>query len=356
MAKVILVSVAVLIALYFVYLVRQVVGAVVIAIFLAVALGPAVDFFQRRKLPRGLAILATYLVILLAVVGVGLLIVPPVVGEIDDFARNVPSYVSDLRKSETIREYDQRYHIIDKLQAQSEALPARLGDAAGALRSVTVGIFTALFQVVTILVMTFFLLLDGRRIANFLFRQLGEERERRARAMSSDVYGAVGGYVAGAFALATIAGVSTYLVLAVLGVEFAVPLAVLMAFFDLIPLVGASIAGVLIAVATGLSDFPTALIVWSIFFIVYQQLENNVLQPNIYRRTVALHPLLVLVAVLIGASLLGVLGALLAIPAAATIQIVVIDWWQYRGDRIAVRATTLHRPTDPPAGPAIKPA
>ena len=328
--KVLLVAAALAACLYLLYLIRQVVGAFVIAVFLAVALGPAVDFFNRRRIPRGLSILIVYVLILGAMFGVGLLVVPPIVDQIDRFVRDIPGYVDDLRNSETIRDYDNKYGITDKLREQAERLPARLGDAAGALQSVTVGIFSALFQLVTILVMTFFLLLEGKTISNFAFAQLRPDVQPRARAVAGRVYKAVGGYVTGAFTIALIAGVSAYAVLSIAGVEFAVPLAVLMAFLDLIPLIGATIAGVLIAAVAALTAFPTGLIVWGVFFLIYQQVENNVLQPFVYRRTVALHPLVVIVAVLIGASLLGVLGALLAIPVAAAAQILVKDWWRFR--------------------------
>ena len=129
-----------------------------------------------------------------------------------------------------------------------------------------------------------------------------------------------------------------------LNVPFAVPLSVLMAFLDLIPLVGATIGGVGIGIVAAIANFPTAVIVWAIYFIVYQQIENNILQPVIYRRTVALHPLVVLIAVLIGGSQLGVLGALIAIPVAAGLQILVKDWWRARKQRIAV--------TEPPPPPS----
>jgi predicted PurR-regulated permease PerM len=329
-AKVLLVSAAILGGLYLLYLIRTVIGAIFVAIFLAVALAPAVEFFERRRIPRALSIVLVYLSIFLVMFGIGLLVVRPIVNGVNDFVHKVPTYVEDLRKNKTIREYDDKNHITDKLKKQANKLPERLGDAVGALRSVTVGIFSAIVQLVIVLSMTFFLLLDGKRITNFLFSQLPPERERRYRAVAADVYGAVGGYVAGNFAISLIAGLTTYIVLTILGVPFAVPLAVLMAFFDLIPLVGSTIAGVVIGIVAALSDFPTALIVWVIYMVVYQQVENNVLQPFIYRRTVALHPLLVIIAVLVGASLLGILGALLAIPVAAAIQIVVKDWWHFR--------------------------
>lgn len=337
-AKVILVTVAILAALYVLYLVRQVVAAVLVAVFIAVALGPAVDLVQRARIPRAVAILLVYLGILLAIFGIGLLVVPPIVDGVNRFVADVPGYVDDVRNSETLRRYDDRYGITERLAEQARALPARLGDAAGALRSVTVGLFSAVFQLVTVLVMAFFLLLDGRRMAEFVLRQLPRAHEPRVRAIAANVYRAVAGYVTGAFTIALIAGTSTYLVLAILGVGLAVPLAVLMGFLVLIPLVGATIGGVVIALVTGLEDFPTSLIAWSAFVVLYQQVENNLLQPFVYRRTVSLHPLLVIVAVLIGASLLGVLGALLAIPAAATLQIVIAEEWHHRegagrGDR-----------------------
>jgi predicted PurR-regulated permease PerM len=252
------------------------------------------------------------------------------VDEVNNFVDNVPGYVEDLKENDRIAEYNDEYEIVDKLEAEAEKLPDRLGDAVGALQSVTVGVFSAIFQLVTVLVVAFFLLLDGKRLMNWFFEQLPDDREKRARQVTGEVYKAVGGYVAGNFVISLIAGTTTYVVLTILGVDFAVPLAVLMAFLDLIPLVGATIGGVVIAIVCAIVDFPTALVVWGIFFILYQQVENNVLQPFIYKRTVSLHPLLVLIAVLIGGSQLGVLGALLSIPVAAAVQIFVKDWWHYR--------------------------
>ena len=329
-AKVLVATAATLALLWFLYRVRTVVALVLISVFLAVALGPAVDFFERRRLPRAASILVVYGLIFLALFGIGLLIVSPVVEETTKLVGNVPEYIEGTRQNQLIREYDDRYGITARLQEQAENLPQRLGQAVATLQSVTVGVFSTLFQLITVLVITLFLLLDGKSIASFLFDQLEPEHERRARTIAANIYKAVGGYVTGAFALALVAGVSTFVVLTAIGAPFAVPLAVLMAFFDLIPLVGAPVAGAIIALITAFQDFPTALIVWAVFFLIYQQLENNVLQPYIYRRTVSLAPLLVIIAVLIGATLLGVLGALLAIPVAAAVQILVKDFWHFR--------------------------
>jgi predicted PurR-regulated permease PerM len=320
--------------LYTLYLVRSVIGLLLIAVFLAIALGPAVDHAARMKLPRSAAILAVFLALFIGIFLLGLIVVPPIVSEVQAFADDVPSYIEDIRKNDTLREYDNKYDITKKLEDQASSLPSRLGDAAGALQAVTVGVFSTVIQLVTVLTITFFLLLDGGRIANFLLAQVRNEHQERVRSVAGDIYNATGGYVAGALTLATAAGVSTYILLSILDVPFAVPLAVLMAFFDLVPLVGSTIGGVLVGLVTLLADFPGDTLIWVVFVLVYQQFENNVLQPLVYRRAVNLHPLAVITAILIGSNLLGVLGALVAIPIAAAIQITLKDIWANRPSRV----------------------
>jgi predicted PurR-regulated permease PerM len=332
--RIILVAITVVATLYFLYLIRTVLGLLFIALFLAIALGPVVGFFVRRKVKRSLAILLTYVMLLGSVFGLGLLVVPPIVTGVNQFVKNVPGYVDDLRHSKQFRKYDDKYKITPKLRQQAQKLPTHLTDAVSGLQAVTVGIFGAVIQLVTILVMTFFLLNDGQRMLRFGIREIGPHRSERMQRIAEDVYQAVGGYVAGNLLISVIAGVSAYFVMLLLGIPFAVPLAVLVAFLDLIPLVGSTIAGAVIAIVAAIVGFPTTLIIWVIFLVVYQQVENNVIQPVVYRRTVQIHPLIVIVAVLMGGTLLGILGALLAIPIAATIQIAVKEWWIWRKMRL----------------------
>jgi predicted PurR-regulated permease PerM len=134
--------------------------------------------------------------------------------------------------------------------------------------------------------------------------------------------------------ISILAGLVTYVTLRILDVPFALPLAILFGFFDLIPLVGATLGGILVGIVVAFVDFPVGLIVWAAVLILYQQVENNLIQPVVYGRAVQLHPLIVIVAILIGAALLGVLGALVAIPAAAAVQAVIRDYWRFhQGDR-----------------------
>jgi predicted PurR-regulated permease PerM len=336
-AKIVLVIAGVVGALYFAYLIREVIGLFLVAVFFAVAIAPAVNWLDHRRVPRWLAILLVYLGIGGSIFGIGLLIVPPLVNGVDDLSGDLPGYVDDLRNNETFRDYDDRYHITEKLREQAQQLPSKLGDAAGTLRDVTVGVFTRFVQLFSILVITFFLVKDGHRLLEFLYRQVPPERARRFRKIADDISDAIAGYVFGNFVISVLAGLVTYVTLRILGVPFATPLAILFGFFDLIPLVGATLGGILVGIVVGFAaDFPLGLIVWGVVLILYQQVENNLIQPFVYGRAVQLHPLIVIVAILIGAALLGVLGALVAIPAAAAVQAVVRDYWSFRqGDRAA---------------------
>ncbi|HWI07986.1 MAG TPA: AI-2E family transporter, partial [Solirubrobacteraceae bacterium] len=344
-ARILFTTAAFLALLYLLVQIRGTLLLLGIAVFLAVALGPAVDsVVARGRLPRWAAILVVYMLIFCVWTGVLALIVPPVINGASDLARDIPTYVDDLRANKAIREFDNKYDVTTKLREEAEKLPNRLGDAAGALQSIAASAVNAAFKLLTILTMAFFLLLDGRRIANFLITRFGRHREERLRGIAERIYKSTSGYVAGALTITSINGILTFIVLTILGVPFAVPLAVLMAFFGLIPLVGATIGGVLILIVTLFTDFPTATIIYGIFLVFYQQVENNVLQPFIFKRTVNVPPLAVIVAILAGASILGIVGALVAIPIAAALQIVIKEFY---GDRTATSGTVI-LPDDPP--------
>jgi predicted PurR-regulated permease PerM len=336
-ARTVLVVVAVVVTLYLVYLLRQPIGWVLIALFVAVALAGPVNRLARH-MSRGLAIALVYLGLLavpLALVG---LLVPPVVSEADELANDLPRFADDVQRfvqdNERLRSLDEDYDITGRLQEQAQELPARLGDAAGVLGNVGLGLVNSVFALVTILVLTAFILGSGPRWrAQALQLVRDRDRAERLREVTDRIGGAVGGYVAGALLIAAIAGTLNFVVLMLLGVDFALPLAVMSAAFSLIPLIGATIAAVLIGLVTLFTDFPTATIVWVLWAIVYQQLENNVVQPQVQKRTVQVAPFITLVAVLFGSTLLGVLGALVAIPIAASLQIALREWWAWRVER-----------------------
>jgi predicted PurR-regulated permease PerM len=251
-----------------------------------------------------------------------------------------------VKQNKRLRKINQDYDITTQLEKEAKKLPNRLGGAAGTLRDVGFGIVNSLFALVTILVLTAFLLSSGRQWTDAAIALRPPEQRERLRRALDHMAAAVGGYVAGALAIALIAGVATYIVLSILTVPFAGPLAVIAGLFSLIPLVGATIAAVLIAVVTLFANFPTATIIWIIWAIVYQQFENHVIQPQVQKRTVKVQPFITIVAVLFGATLIGVLGALVAIPVAASIQILLREYVDVR--TLTIRADPPEAPPGPP--------
>jgi predicted PurR-regulated permease PerM len=349
--RIVLIVVAVAIVLYIVFLLRRPISWVLISIFLAVALSPPVNALSQH-MRRGFAITIVYFGLLLVPIALAALILPPLITEANDFARDVPQYARDVtefvQENERLRELNEDYDITSKLEEEAEKLPEELGGAASTLRDIGFGIVNSLFALITILVMTAFLLGSGRMWVDRALEGQPPERAQRLRRSLDRMASAVGGYVAGALLIALIAGVATYVVLTILGVPFAGPLALIAGLFSLIPLVGATIAAVFIGVVTLFEDFPTTTIVWAIWAILYQQFENHVIQPQVQKRTVHVHPFITIVAVLFGATLLGVMGALVAIPVAASIQILLREYWDWR--TMSIRSEPP--PPEPPAPPA----
>jgi predicted PurR-regulated permease PerM len=203
---------------------------------------------------------------------------------------------------------------------------------------------TAIVGFVTIAFMTFFMILEGPAWLDRFYSLLPPESEARWRDVGRRVAQTVSGYVTGNLLISVIAGTSTSIVLAIVGVPYALALGLVVAILDLIPLAGATLAGIVIVTVAGLASGVQEAVIVGVFFVVYQQLENHLLQPLVYGRTVQLSPLAVLIAVLVGAEVAGILGALSAIPVAGTIQILLVDWRNNRRNQ--------QEPREDPAPPA----
>jgi predicted PurR-regulated permease PerM len=181
------------------------------------------------------------------------------------------------------------------------------------------------------------MLLEGPRWMDRIYGLLPVESQPRWRRVGYDIYRTVGGYVTGNLLISLIAGISSTIVLLIMGVPYAVALGLIVAFLDLIPLAGATLAAIIVGAVAFIHSIVAGIVV-VVFFVIYQQVENHLLQPVVYGRTVQLSPLAVLIAVLIGAELAGVLGALAAIPVAGAIQVVIADWNRQRLERLVARA------------------
>jgi len=291
---------------------------------------PIVDTIEQRLgAHRAVIILALYVLLLALVVLVGYVVVPSLVKEVQQLSHDAPRYAHELRHNGTFRHYDDRYHISATLVRDAHRLPQLLGHLVGPLKDVTVQAFSFIGQLTTILALAFLLVLHGRKYVN-LGLSLTGARSPHYRRLIIDINRAVANYMLGNVVISVLAAVATWIVLSILGVPYALALGFLVGFFDLIPLVGATLGAIFVAIATLTVSFPTATIVWVAFIIVWQRFEDYVVQPMVYGKTLRVDPIVTIIAVLAGAALLGILGALLAIPNAAAIQILLRDWWAGR--------------------------
>jgi predicted PurR-regulated permease PerM len=351
--RVVAIVVLAAISLYLIYLLRKPIGWVLTATFIAIAVSGPVNRLDRH-MRRGFAITIVYLGLVLVPIGLTALVVPPLVTQGTSLAGDLPSYANDVQdyvnKNERLRKLDDKYDLTGQLRKQANQLPAKIGDAAKVLSDIGLGLVNSVFALVNILILSIFIVAGGRGWTDAALRLRPEGERDRMRRILDSTANAVGGYVQGALTIALIAGIQAFIVLEILGVPFAAPLAVLAGLASLIPLVGASAAAIVIGLVTLFNDFPTDTIIWAVWAIIYQQIENTIIQPQVQRRTVQVQPIIVLIAVLFGSTLLGVLGAIVAIPLAASIQILVREWWEWRAE---VRQAAIIDPEgpQPPAPP-----
>jgi predicted PurR-regulated permease PerM len=313
--RVIVLVVLAIAAVRIVLAVSHVLVWVAIALFLAIALEPAVRFAQRW-MPRTWAVLAVFAALLVIVALFLALLIIPIANQVDHLRGAAPGYLQKLEHNSTIHDLNQKYHLVAKAQDAARALPGRVFGAAGKILSGIVATITVLF-------LTLFLLLELPALSEAVMGLLSLSAAQRVRAIGADVNRSVAGYVIGNLAISVVAGATIGISLWILGVPYAAALAVLMGVFDLVPLVGATVGAMAAVGVAFATQGVTAGVVMIVVNVVYQQIENHVLQPLVYRRTVQLSAFLILVAVLTGGELLGILGALVAIPVAGSIQLVV---------------------------------
>ncbi|HEY7003909.1 MAG TPA: AI-2E family transporter [Gaiellaceae bacterium] len=321
----------------FVYLAWHIVTWILVATFLALALNPAVGRLERRGMKRGYAAAIVFLVTLAALVGLGFLVLPPLVRQVTDFIQALPGLVDDLVAGRGPLGFLQRdYHIVDRIRdaIETNGVGGVLGITAPAI-AVAQSVFSVIVGSVAIAFLTYFMLLDGPRMVERFYAFLPESARPRWERVGNEIYRTVGGYVTGNILISVIAGVGALIALLVLGSKYSVALAVVVAILDLVPLAGATLAAIIVSTVVFVELGWIQGVIIIVFFLVYQQVENHVLQPVIYGRTVQLSPLVVLISVLIGAELAGILGALAAIPVAGIVQAIGREFLRYRSETAA---------------------
>jgi predicted PurR-regulated permease PerM len=320
---------ATLLALYGLYSIRAILVQVLVALFITVSLEPAVHWLTSRGMRRGLAVTLIFVVAFGALLAFLISVIPSLIEQGRELIDDLPGYLTELQtRSRQFRGLNDRFNLTSQLQGMIGSVPGRIG--SGVL-GFTGRLFGALFSALTVLVFTAYFMADLPRLRNGLVRLFPGERRPRAKQVVDLVVDKVGGYMIGNIIISIFAGVFSYLAFRLLGVRFAVALAMVVAVFDMIPMIGATlgaVVGVLVALFTS-PLWPNTILV-AAFFVAYQQIENYLIAPRVLKTTVDIGAAAVLLAGLIGATLLGLVGALMAIPVAAAFNVLL-------NERLAVR-------------------
>lgn len=321
----------------FMFAIRSVVLQLVIALILSIALNPLTRRLMRKGLKRVAASILTVLITLFVLLGIIGAIASPLITQGGELARNAPNLIDQATSNSVVQNLDNRFGIVDKAKSLAKDAPSLLGTSDRPLLGALGSVFSAASSVVIILVLVLFMLMEGPKAWSQFIRLLGDKQGIFVNNTAKKVIVAVGGFVNGNLFISLIAGIVTLVTLLIAGVPYAFALAALVAVFDLIPLVGASIATVIIALVALTEGFVITLIVVAVM-LTYQFIEGNVIQPVVYGKAVRLSQLLIVVATIIGGLLGGIIGVLLAIPVAATFQIIIVEILRANGANLEPEA------------------
>lgn len=304
---------------------------VVVALFLAAGLNPSVEFFERRGMRRSYAVLTVIIAFLIALTLFVVAIVPVIADQVKALTDNAPQWFHQLQQNKQVQRLDDEYDVIDKVQAyvtDGNFLSAIFGGAVG----IGLAVLGALFNGFIIIVLTLYFLASLETTKSALYRLAPASRRDRVSRLGNRIIHSVGGYVSGAFVVAMCAGISSLIFLFIAGLgQYAVALAFVVALLDVIPMIGATIGAVIVTAIAFATDWKIG-VACVIFYVIYQQVENYVIYPRVMSKSVELPGAATVIAALIGAALFGVVGALLAIPTAASILMLVREVWVRRQD------------------------
>jgi predicted PurR-regulated permease PerM len=326
---------AVLVALWSVV---NIMVLVLMAAVLAIGLDPAVRRIERRGKSRGRAVTLIFLAALAIAIAFAWLVIPPLVTQVGELADDIPGYVERLsERDDAIGRYVRENDVAVRLQKFVEDLPQKITNSFGTIVGVAGKVGSVIFNIVTVAILTIYFMLSLPRMRRTAAVAFAPGTRQRAEDVMDQAISRIGGYVAGILTTASIAGTSALVFFSILGVfglgiPFAVPLAVFSGIAGLVPAVGAYIGAAPAVMVGFFQSGPTGVLIL-IYFVVYQQIENYVVQPRIMKNAVNLSPAAVIISTLVFGSLAGFAGAVLALPAAATIKVVIVE--VFLRDRVA---------------------
>lgn len=319
--RVVFAAAGAILLLYCLYRVRSVLLLVFVAGFLAVGLDPAVAWLERKGLKRGLAVALIFLALVLSIAGFIAAVVPPLVEQVTNFATKLPDYIDNLaERNERIAEYVRNNDLADKLRDSVGQAPTQIGGSLGTVAGVAGSVLGKIFNVLTVVVLTIYFSLSLRRAREGSLKLLPKTRRERVKELADPILEKIGSYIAGNVMVSIIAGAVSFTYFIIAGVPYPVALALWVAIADLIPLVGATLGMIPAVIVAFFLGWPLG-VATLVFFLIYQQVENYVIVPRVMTKAIDISPAAVLLAALIGGSLLGFVGALIALPFAAAVKL-----------------------------------
>lgn len=318
----------ILLALYFLFLIREILFVLFFSLVLASAVDPWVDWLQKRKIPRALGVLLIYLILILFIGLTIYLMIPPITQQVAELAENFPRLLERIISTfSTLRAYSAQHGILDSLKNSLGSLSTNLQVAAGSIFSTVTGIFGGIFSFFLILVLTFYMVVEENAIKKLVWSIAPKRHQPYLMQLINRMQKKIGLWLRGQLILSLVIFLMTYSGLSILGVKYALVLALIAGLTELIPYIGPLI-GAIPAVLLAFTQSPILALFVAILYYIVQMLENNILVPKIMQKAVGLNPIVSIVALMIGFKVAGVLGAILAIPVVTAISVFLIDLFE----------------------------
>lgn len=312
--KTIFFTVLFLAGLWVIFQIRDILLILFVALILMSAISPLIDKIERKHIPRPFAILIVYIIGLTIIGGVGTLVIPPLISESIKLAARLPEFINSM---------------LPESQINLDTIFQQIIPVGSGVVKFSVGIFSNVLTIITLLVITFYFLLERKKLEEYLVDFVGNDAGKKVYAVISDIESKLGAWVRGELTLMTIIGLMSYIGLTILRVDFALPLAIIAGILEIVPIIGpiiSAVPAILVAFATS----PGLAIVVAALYILIQQLENSLIVPSIMRKTLGLPPLVTILALMIGGRLAGVGGALLSVPIVLVLQSVTTYFLKFK--------------------------
>ncbi len=324
---------AILLLLYFFFVIKDVLILFFISLVFSSALDPWVDWLKKKKIPRGISVLGIYLIVFAVLATVLYLIMPPIIKEVNDLANNFPSYFESLvSKFSAFRDYSIKFGLLDNIKESLNLMASYLQNTASGVFTTVVNIFGGIFSLILILVLTFYMVVEESAMKKLVWSVAPEKHQPYLMQLINRMQLKMGYWLRGQLILALSLSIMIYVGLSILGVIYALILALLVGLFSFIPFMGA-ILGSIPTVFIAFTQSPLLAVLTVILFYVANFVEDNLLYPKIMQKAVGLNPIISILAMLTGFKLAGVIGAILSIPVTAAVSVFIKDIFDSREDR-----------------------